>query len=353
MGILNFFFHSKKKLHSENNSSEKIYTTNPESTANNKVFAPSDNDIEVLMRLNSYSPKATPEGIINAFSSDIHKLANQFIQFGYLKKPTLEERLYMLTIPSLKEILRNNNLPVSGKKAVLLERIKANIPEEQWGLNIIDDNYYVSPKGTDAIKKYKEKRKVEELAFNKECIKLILHSNIRTAYYNICIKYAYSPIPHGLGVDWGEEAQIGIEPVREKILSEQLNFYDEETDIFLKGYVTEFNACVILCSLLGLSPSKTISIYKDITNIEVSSEISRQLNERAYYQLSIINSLYDIQTYTRDGITKFEVLCCNGSCQKCKKAAQKHHLCKTAKIGKTLPPFHKGCRCTTVAYFND
>ena len=340
MGIFDFFFRRQK-------TEQTLSHVQPVA----KNFIPSDNDIEVLMRIKKYNPECPPQGIINCFCNNIPLLAQKFIDYGFLELPTTEERLNFLTIPQLKTILKNHSFPVSGKKADLIERIMLNIPMNDLNLDTNSNIYHISLKGNQLIEQYKDKKENAERVFNNDCIDLILQGNFTKAYYNICTNYASSPLPHGLGIDWSKEAERGIPEDNRDILHEYLKFQDIETHSLLGENVNVFNACVILCELKGESSKKAIGFYKNYTDAIINTEDSQALSLYAHYLLSIINSLYELNSYREDDIKKFDVLCCSDSCEICKKASKNAHSCKTAKIGKTLPPFHKGCRCTTAAHF--
>lgn len=64
-------------------------------------------------------------------------------------KSDYDNSLPLLKVPELKEILRNNNLKVGGKKQELIERIKTNIPIQNVEL---DKVYVATSKGKELIK---------------------------------------------------------------------------------------------------------------------------------------------------------------------------------------------------------
>lgn len=64
-------------------------------------------------------------------------------------KSDYNNSLPLLKIPELKEILRNNNLKVGGKKQELIERIKTNVPIQKVQL---DEVYVATAKGKELIK---------------------------------------------------------------------------------------------------------------------------------------------------------------------------------------------------------
>lgn len=67
------------------------------------------------------------------------------------------------------------------------------------------------------------------------------------------------------------------------------------------------------------------------------------------------NNNYDIQGYKASGIKMYQLLVAmdDKTCEKCKKLNGKIFKVSGAKVGINVPPFHTGCRCTTIAYFED
>lgn len=75
---------------------------------------------------------------------------------GFIRFATPSESLQGLLVAELKEILRKNNLPVSGKKEILLKRIQDNLTDEILS-NYVNKKYYcVTESGLELLKKYPE-----------------------------------------------------------------------------------------------------------------------------------------------------------------------------------------------------
>ncbi len=70
---------------------------------------------------------------------------------GYIEKAPEIFSLSILTIPALKDILRNAKLPLKGKKADLIQRIQDNLDISQLKLEQL---YIPSAKGTEHFKRY-------------------------------------------------------------------------------------------------------------------------------------------------------------------------------------------------------
>ena len=66
-----------------------------------------------------------------------------------LRLPTIEESLNLITVVNLKDILKRNNLKVSGKKNELIDRLLVNLNKKDVKLHLdLEENMYViSDKG--------------------------------------------------------------------------------------------------------------------------------------------------------------------------------------------------------------
>mgnify|MGYP000900637779 CR=1 FL=1 len=71
---------------------------------------------------------------------------------NYIKIGKAGESLKGLTVVSLKEILKRNDLPVSGKKANLIKRVAENISEEELIKSGVKRKYCLTDLGKDELK---------------------------------------------------------------------------------------------------------------------------------------------------------------------------------------------------------
>lgn len=65
---------------------------------------------------------------------------------------------------------------------------------------------------------------------------------------------------------------------------------------------------------------------------------------------SYVANIHDLFTYRNEDVTEYEVLSEKDCCDKCKRHSGKVYSVSTARIGYNMPPFHDGCRCSTVAF---
>lgn len=128
----------------------------------------------------------------NRFYSDIERISkfeyNEKIgDFEYLLKKAIEnedlkyadnyEKLYLLKIPELKEILKFYKLKVNGKKDELIERIKENIETDKLKKLVPEEKAIVlTQKSKVSLKKYKDKVKSEKIEMETETLSLIYNT---------------------------------------------------------------------------------------------------------------------------------------------------------------------------------
>lgn len=100
--------------------------------------------------------------LVNSFSSffqyDYHiegsKEIKKLFELGYIREATPTESINKLKVPELKQILRDNSLPVSGNKPFLIERILENIQEDIFETYQKEKFYKVTESGKYLLEKY-------------------------------------------------------------------------------------------------------------------------------------------------------------------------------------------------------
>lgn len=356
MSIFNLFRKNKIQTNSVRES-PTLHSSEAEELgqATSSVYIPSDNELEVLQRLNGYIKGQRPGGIINAYCDNIPKLANSLIREGYLESSSYESALHSLRVTELKSILSHATLSTNGKKQELIERILLNIPEEKSGITVDRHTFYVSEKGKAAIKNYESEKREKQFLLDRQCIQLISDGKIAEAYHKLCLHIVLNPVKPGLNINWADELENGLSqrPYELSLLQDLLDFSDPETDSLLYNSKRLFNSCVIYLHLGGNNLRKVVKLFEEIKGVAFDKDLAREISLRAYYFSSIISSKKSICEFIEDGIPKFEVLCCDDSCAICKKASKAPHLCKKAELGRNLPPFHKGCSCTITPFIPD
>ena len=156
----------------------------------------------------------------------------QLFSDGFLRLSTLQENLKNdFLLPELKEILKENNLKISGKKDELIDRIISNIePEGIQNPKSKLKRFLITKTGRDLIV-------TEDLRFHKELevfydliYNLILSKNFEEAYKLVSALYDNSIKPCGFGKDWS----LGFSEI-DKVASKLLREFNFDQTLLKTG----------------------------------------------------------------------------------------------------------------------
>ena len=109
----------------------------------------------------SYAPKYYVEG--NSYPGfwwyqygikDVDKSLKSLLERGFLKVGSLKSAIEKETSVVLKDLLKANNLKVSGKKAELVQRLLAEVPEERLKAVFTKYIYELTDTGKEELKEY-------------------------------------------------------------------------------------------------------------------------------------------------------------------------------------------------------
>ncbi|HHU63972.1 MAG TPA: minor capsid protein [Clostridiales bacterium] len=273
----------------------------------------------------------------------------QFICQGLLEIYDQKD-LSSLKVAELKQILSTKNLPRSGKKIELIQRIKENFaPDELLQHLKSDEKYYrLTPKGKEATKDIKPSA-TKNLELEDKCYKLIMAGEFNEAFKEIAKYESKKPIPRGLGIDWEEELKNGLSELDLINYTDQLNL-NQKLPRPLKKYQKQLNACVILGQMLGVSYNKILKLFQRICNVECDKQL--------IYEAIVMNCNYffgkrDILSYLEDGVETYKYVATLDieTCERCAELDGKIFKVRDAEFGVNYPPMCKTCRCTTVPYY--
>lgn len=324
-------------------------TSAPGLTARKKVSDKYLLEFEFLKRINGLK--------YDNISNEFHYWEEDFVErtISRLKKNgTIELILRANPLDSykmadLKQFLQDNDLESKGnKKAVLIERIKENLSEEEinnWNppqrayvltergkaryheLLIYKENLYNNT--FDSMMKYAEKRDFQNVyrCICKYKIKQVLDGGLH--YSTSVVSNSY----------WEEELIKGLTGQREFIYIQFTNYIN---DSLLAAFAIVFN-------LFGGG-------YKGMQNkIErylKAYQIDREITESdVIHATTIYCSVRNLIEYRRANIDKYQISspCDTRTCKKCAHLDGKVFKVSNAQIGVSMPPFCDNCRCTTVS----
>lgn len=277
--------------------------------------------------LHYLSPICKQEFNLPPHLSEFIQDAQNLVYNGYFDNASIAEILNKSKLPELKIFLKENNLPISGKKEILIERIMENIDKSV----IIDKfkiNQYlsISKKGKALLKKYPRNflDKCDFLRITKAISKQIDKSLITDNF--------------------------GF--VSEKI--DLLNNYSEY-DITLKVFILAREKCDNDIDLVTSSYYRRHSdIFYELYNIKIPNNVFMQLENyrHSYKELKKSMDLSDFHKYYTILPAKDQK-----TCKYCKKFKDEKMLYSEAKIGINYPPFYNCradfCRCMVIPVLED
>lgn len=296
--------------------------------------------IKVLRRLNKHPVNEQFNGIM-ALEVDIPNFIPIVYKLGLIEIASFENALHLLTVNSLKQILRESTLKVSGTKESLILRIINNADEKVVRVSqYYSDFYLLTEKGQNVINQSYEHLSNEYLVFFQNMINLILSQQLNAAYRAICKKNAEKPLPPGINCDWKKRYYDGI--------SERLNSLYQQ---HLKGAEDEFVAATSI--FIDISGEKIISAcsylkqsYDTFSGIPLNN-----VEMLVRTDVSRLSSYKNFTVYQYTGLDTYQFLATldTHTCQICGQLDGKIFPVSEKKIGINYPPMHKGCRCTTIS----
>lgn len=313
--------------------------------------------MEVLKRAKGRKTSLPLTGIINQYSDDIPRVIAQLEREGLLARVSLVDDLSLLPIPQLKEILKNSNLKVSGKKSELIERIHDNIWMEELLENfpfLNDKIYIVTDKGKAALNVYAIDVEMNLRKIEDECFSLICRNRIGDAYKCVERYESEQTILRGSEKYWESENHTDLSE------AEAFGVYcfmksHLELPPDLSEYEDQMKSILVTAYFIGRSASRLGPLTERILRIP-ATEIERDSLSKLYQDtFSLICSGRDLFKYKRNKVQQYSFMACldEKTCSVCGMLDMQILNVDEARIGVNYPPMHSGCRCTTNAYYGD
>lgn len=295
--------------------------------------------IRVLERLDKY-PESKPFTGYVSREIDIPHFILILQELGLIDWAYYNEALQYTNNNTLKSILREFGLKVSGNKKDLIDRITSNISEpEVRNCKFYSDYYVLTQKGKEAIESSYARFEAEKLAFFGKTIQLILDGNYNSAYRMICKKNADSPFPSGINCDWEAWYYEGLDEMQLK--ASQNIMSSAKNDLI--------SASALYCFYSGASAAHIADMFQKLYDYTPTEE--NDLAELIQYERFKISSDYNYESYIDAGLEEYQFAATFDlrTCPMCRKLDRKIFPLKDRIVGINFPPMHIGCRCTTLS----
>lgn len=281
------------------------------------------------------------------YNIDFYNTMSRFFNEEYLKISNGIKALSYLKVIELKDILRINNLPVSGKKNDLIKRISDNIPIDTININLKNYNrfYELTSKGVSVTIGVFDSA-TKDIEFENECINYILNNKFDEAYKRVCEFENSKQFKRGINIDWDNELKRGLLYEISEAYTELFNEETKYISNYLSGYLQTFKASVILGHMLCISYDKIKKIFLRLSHIE---NLECDLIAEIAYTHSMITEKIHIEQFKKLGVKKVELLIDDNDTT-C--LLHKSNIIKIDEAipGINIPPFKKGCKCTITPY---
>ncbi len=226
------------------------------------------------------------------------KLLNYYIKNGYIAEADIRAKLNILTVKDLKQILRDNGLPLSGRKADLILRLTSNLSEtslSQYVPKLKRKHLMRTEKGDELYKQLFEQRNIrkEELA-----------------------------------------AEVAD-------LVRQHRFSDAQT-VSHRRILLDFPSS---CSASKYDNKYLKRIMEELGEIQGCEILADAFCQKRTINTSTFYTLYEIYKCEDEGVLSYEVCSDSSCCEICAKYRNRRFPIANAKVGVNAPPFHIGCRC--------
>ena len=266
----------------------------------------------------------------------VQAAVERYYKSGYFRYLKLDERLNKLLVPDLKKLLRGADLPVSGKKSNLIQRVKESVSPAAIDAAIPPKDYIAFSEKGQAYYDSLCNRFVEEFdALVMNMYHNLLEYKFDAAYKPMCTFEKVQFFKRGLGIDWEREERRGCSRAEQSACTAYMNSSENK----------RFAALAICYWWFGSSNDYTEFMQR---HQSLSDGLTPEDLHYGHSMLSNLRKLYD---YRDENIEKYEIHTNRDekTCDLCTSMSGKNFPVLTAKIGVNCPPFHKGCRCCIVS----
>nr|CAJ1761393.1 minor head protein [uncultured phage] len=342
MGILNIF--KSKKLVTTEDTSATDNTEKGLAPLEDPFLIPKNIDdfkpwhYKVLRRLNKhpvkepFSGKMTievtiPEFIVAAEQMELIAVASYNDALRYLKNDTL------------KQILKQQGLKVSGNKDELVKRILSNIREaDVRKLDEYSDFYVLTDEGKKIVNESYDKIEEKNYGFFKQAINLIMQKEFDAAYKMACKRNAEMPAPPGINCNWSSWYKRGI---TDDWLLNSAELMEKTNDPLISASA--------IYSLYSSDSYRSIA-YMLIDIFSLPMQVD-EASENIKYEHSKLSINTNLSAYQNAMIKNYRFLATldERTCPICGKLDGKIFAISEKQLGVNCPPMHKGCRCTIVS----
>jgi len=268
------------------------------------------------------------------------KAVKRFMSEGLLEQASLSGVLdYKYKVSELKPMLKQRGLPVSGRKAELIERLVESDPDGMRkvvrGLNVLQCTQQGRAIAEEYLAQEKEKRaRVEE-----QTLYALQQRKFKEASQMVAAFEAQQVFPRGINIDW-KHHNPGQDVAMLKVIFQAkpkiLTTLNEEQ-------MGHLRLAAGMMYLWGTNQAKAWLPDDFETDLRMDNDTAaRMVVFYTYHQRSIAQ-------YRATGVKTVRILATNDSCAACKKLARrKYKISEVPGLPYEKCTHEMGCRCTMV-----
>jgi hypothetical protein len=268
------------------------------------------------------------------------KAVKRFLDEGMLEQASLVGLLnYKYRVSELKPMLKQRGLPVSGRKAELIEKLIQADPEGMKkatrGLSVLQ----CFEQGRAIAEQYLAQENDRRTKAEQQALQALQRREFKEACRIVAVFEAGQVFPRGMNIDWrkyNSARDVAMLKVMFSSKPKILSSLNEEQMEYLR-------IAAGMMHLWGASQAK--DWLPD--NFETALPMD---NDAAARMISFhVSHQFNIAQYRAAGIKTVEILATENSCKACKKLAKKKYkLSEVPELPYEKCTSEMGCRCTTV-----
>ena len=289
-----------------------------------------------LLYIASGCPLKYIEDYLSYFGkAKVKRKIKSYFDKGYLKSATTADKLYTLTAPELKNILKEHGLKVTGKKDDLVSRIAGNISASEYSSHVSIDECIIR---TEKGKEY-----YDTLRKTKDAVLYGVFKNVA-----LFIESSNEALAQNLA-----EYFYASNHFKYKNTSQMGRLYPTIPAAFKRKFISEYGIKIYAALVANSYLGSTVDLWV-INDYLKESNIDENIDKNAWHNLQLyFYNLRELYVLKKEGIQYYSISAANDdrSCKRCLEMNDQKFKITCAKKGVNFPPFCDHCRCIILPEF--
>lgn len=275
----------------------------------------------------------------------VGKTIARFIDLGLLSPASLEERLAAtLKVPELKALLRDRQLPFSGTKHVLIDRLVEADPIAAEAAVAGRSLFGCTDAGAALVAEFRERKDAQQKQASQASLEMIRRGDFAGASRTVAAYEAQQVFPRGLGIDWrSHDAAVDV-----RLLTNLQRATPAILSDLSEQDMDALRVATAMMHLWGMGGAKHWLPEGFVGSPRFGHDTAARM--LLFYQ----KHQQEICKLRRIGIKHVRILGCPNSCDFCRGWAEKRlRLDEVPELPHAGCTHELGCRCVLVVELND